>query len=1405
MKPIFALACVFILAVTTQAADRLFVTGEILTARVRTDYNGEMGFKFTNTTSVPVVITQLGRWVLSGDNQPHTLSIYDTSAQPVLQASVTVNTAGATAGQFLYGTLSTPYSVSPGASCLILSSENQYLDPWYDYDGTFPTTAPIGTIQAAWIDSGGPHMVPSSNGAMFGPVTFAYSSAGFPDWTKSGTVYTTSGELNSVASAVNDASEGDTIMIPAGSFTWGEGGAAVRLTKAVNVSGAGQGQTIITLHPTAASGTSGTFQLFGPATVGNLTINGSATGSATPFSTGPQGGWRITHVTYDATGANGAGNGPATDDAYFVYVGDSPSGLIDNCALTGYGSAELIFTRGPENAWQTPNSAGTANAIYVEDCTFSGAGTVSNFNSNTRAVVRFCTITNQLKIHAQGFDANGPARSYREIEAYENTFKDLAGAQGIDISGGTGYLFNNRSLNANSDQIWLILESWGCQGYWDNDGRTVTGLTTGNPTILTTASPHGLVTGMTVKIKAPYATPALDYTTAYTATVVDATHFSIPVNITTANATNALVTREQTPFDQPLPDQIGTGMDVSGPYSGGRGSDPMYLWNNSAQGGDDWSLAWKVPDPDAIATYRAQMGDSTATFTMHDMIVADRDYYKHTIGGPLFNGTSGVGVGTKATMLAINPGAAHAGVGFWVTDEGSWNQNLPSNTSGQLYVWNGTAWVLKYTPFTYPHPARQGDVEPPPPDLPFVNGTSLSSWLRNGTTFQVGFRFTNETNAPVVITQLGRWVLSGNNQPHTLSIYDTAATPTQLASVTVNCAGATVGQFVYGTLSTPFSVPVGGSCVIVSSERQDLDTWCDNAGTIPATAPVGSIQANWIDGSGSHISPSSAGTMFGPLSFKYSSAGAPTWTKSGSVYATSGTLNSVASAAANASDGDTVMIPAGSFTWGTGAAAIRLTKAIKVLGAGAGSTIITLDPTAPNGTSGLFQLFGPATVGNLTINGSPTGAAVPFSTGPQGGWRITHLTYDATGASGAGNGTAHANPYFVYVGNSPSGLIDNCTLIGAAGDAELIFSRGPEDAWQTPDTPGTANAIYVEDCTFSGAGYVSDFNSNTRAVVRFCTINNQMKIDGHGFDSNTPARSFREIEAYENTFQDSAGAQAFDIRGGTGFIFNNQAVNIELDNILLLLESYACQGYWTNYGHEITAMTVGYPTVLTTAQPHGLVTGMPVKLQAPHATPALDYSGAPYIATVIDATHFSIPVNITNADAAGALVTRDQTPFDQPLPDQIGIGMDVSGPYSGGRGSDPMYLWNNSVKNGADWAIKWKTPDADAVTVYRLQTGNPSATFTMSDMIVPDRDVYKHTIGATFDGTSGVGLGTKATMLAINPGPAHAGVGFWVTDEGSWNTKKPSPNTSGQLYVWNGSAWVLKYTPFTYPHPAQSP
>ena len=86
-----------------------------------------------------------------------------------------------------------------------------------------------------------------------------------------------------------------------------------------------------------------------------------------------------------------------------------------------------------------------------------------------------------------------------------------------------------------------------------------------------------------------------------------------------------------------------------------------------------------------------------------NVVLANRDYFNYVSSG--FNGTVGTGSGT----LAAIPSTCTTGVGYWATDQGSWNTSGNGFGQGVLYKCTSTnTWTAFYTPYTYPDPLNVG-------------------------------------------------------------------------------------------------------------------------------------------------------------------------------------------------------------------------------------------------------------------------------------------------------------------------------------------------------------------------------------------------------------------------------------------------------------------------------------------------------------------------------------------------------------------------------------------------------------------------------------------------------------------------------------------------------------------------
>ena len=118
---------------------------------------------------------------------------------------------------------------------------------------------------------------------------------------------------------------------------------------------------------------------------------------------------------------------------------------------------------------------------------------------------------------------------------------------------------------------------------------------------------------------------------------------------------------------------------------------PVYQWSNSING---------------------SLNETGGIGQLSANVVLNRDIYRAIIPSSNFNGTSGVGVG----LVANRPATCTANVGYWATDQGSWNNSSNGFGQGQFYQCTATnTWSPYYVPYPYPHPLTLNAAAPNPP------------------------------------------------------------------------------------------------------------------------------------------------------------------------------------------------------------------------------------------------------------------------------------------------------------------------------------------------------------------------------------------------------------------------------------------------------------------------------------------------------------------------------------------------------------------------------------------------------------------------------------------------------------------------------------------------------------------
>jgi O-glycosyl hydrolase len=575
-------------------------------------------------------------------------------------------------------------------------------------------------------------------------------------------------------------------------------------------------------------------------------------------------------------------------------------------------------------------------------------------------------------------------------------------------------------------------------------------------------------------------------------------------------------------------------------------------------------------------------------------------------------------------------------------------------------------------------------------------------------------------------------------------------------------------------------------------------------------------------------------------------------------------------------NGDVVKIPAGTWTWTSSlAVSSGVSFTLSGIGTpnsapstyGAGSPLQTIIIDAANTSAPMISVTGIQATNPLmritTLDIEPTSGNNLYSplnisgicsTSTCPNMRIDNIGFGLTTPwteSGAGtnaSGLIRTDNVFGVIDHNTMPTGSCCTLAESNHSAYLGVGGNGDNSWAQPDSTGTANAVFLENnnvyntetMTETEFGAFGGGIGGARQVCRFNIVNGNAQFSlcsGHGLESDGRPQGIRQIEGYNNTItcvSGSCNTAGVSYRsGGTGYNFNNlitaTASGTDFGPIFNMnaYRTVFTASYWgacggsspydtndTNGAGGNTAHVYYTETVLTASNPDylgwnltGTVSG------SPWATNQFIPTGAPY--SVYDTTRGwwgEIQSNTANGitlqdtfstEGTYGFFVGDTILIQRAFvcADQPGRGQGI---YVSGTPPSPAAALTQTL------SPIYEFNDTAIGSVYY------NYTVTDTTRLIPNRDFYPETLNQTaqtsttspFNGTSGSGHGT----LANRPPTCTTGVGYWATDQGTWNQSGLSGTGTGVNYGGQGelfkctstNTWTLGYTPYTYPHPLVS-
>jgi hypothetical protein len=557
--------------------------------------------------------------------------------------------------------------------------------------------------------------------------------------------------------------------------------------------------------------------------------------------------------------------------------------------------------------------------------------------------------------------------------------------------------------------------------------------------------------------------------------------------------------------------------------------------------------------------------------------------------------------------------------------------------------------------------------------------------------------------------------------------------------------------------------------------------------------------------------------------------------------------------------GDTLAIPVGTSNWTYGFA-WTCPSNVTVLGAGTsdiggGQQTVFVDNIS--GTPSLLRITVPGAgvfrFSGISIIGGSGGVkdeqglfTIIGSTAVVSQIRIDHCTFDSHSYSPELTSGTHLMRTF-----DCKGVVDHCIFKLHANSAPFLYRGGTSglgnESWASATGFGTDDFLFFEDSIFIGGkltmdanafpSRVWDSNSGGKNILRFCTLYFCSGGETHSTGHAANDRSGRASETYGNLYhqgtnQAASGREAravADAQGGSSLIHGNT------------IDSGAIQSFVTF--NTTRRNTATYPQ-LPNPDGWGYVGPAPITNGTVNVSgTAVTKSGGPdfnvnwppgTVIRIVGATcegvggqeppdgpgcvilsvNSTTSITLTNGGHSGGNLTAAAY--------TVGSKWDGNTDTNGypaldqaGRGIGDLITGVHPDKiNSTTGIISWPNQALEPVYLF-ANTGTPTVTAYANGsptLVVANRDYYEQASGiqttasGPFDGTSGTGWGT----LANRPTTCTAGVAYWATDQGDWNTSTSNPygvqqsGADGVLYVATATdTWTEYYEPYIYPHPLQ--